>query len=307
VKPGDAVAITLPRSARLIAGILGILKAGAAYVPLDVSYPVARLDVMLRESGAKILLGEGASPGFTTPVTWLPIENASADFQPLAFSLQHSPSPAYIMFTSGSTGVPKGVRVRHRGISRLVINTNYVEFTPADVVAHASNISFDASTFEIWGALLHGARLVIVPKETLLSPQELAGFIRERKISVLFLTTPLFHHLAREIPGAFGTLRYLVAGGDALQPEAARAVLQRSAFPSGGPFPIPAPIFSIRRSSRCRRESRESFISAGRASRTGISMIRRIPPRRSSPIRSRAIPPTGSTRPAISPGGATTG
>ena len=130
------------------------------------------------------------------------------------------------MFTSGSTGVPKGVRVLHRGISRLVINTNYVDFTSADVVAHASNTSFDASTFEIWGALLHGGRLVIVPGETLLSPPEMAAFIRDRKISILFLTTALFHHFAREIPGAFGTLHYLVAGGDSLEPGAARAVLQ---------------------------------------------------------------------------------
>ena len=230
VQPGESVAISLPRSIDLIAGILGILKAGAAYVPLDISYPPSRIELMLQESGAKILIGAGDSspaPG----ATWLPIskclEQPSSGFHPSSSNLHpSSASPAYIMFTSGSTGVPKGVQVMHRGISRLVINTNYINFTPADVVAHASNTSFDASTFEIWGALLIGARLVMVPKEVLLSPQELVGFIRDRNISVLFLTTPLFHHFAREIPGGFGTLRYLVAGGDALQPEAARAVLQ---------------------------------------------------------------------------------
>ena len=226
VKPGDAVAISLPRSARLIAGILGILKTGAAYVPLDVSYPVERLDLMQRESGARYLIGEGAAPPLVNGI-WLPIEACIAGPAELpAPEVGSASDAAYIMFTSGSTGVPKGVRVLHRGISRLVINTNYVQFTPGDVVAHASNTSFDASTFEIWGALLHGARLVIVPRETLLSPQELAGLIRTRNVSILFLTTPLFHHFAREIPGGFGTLRYLVAGGDALQPEAARAVLQ---------------------------------------------------------------------------------
>jgi amino acid adenylation domain-containing protein len=228
VKPGETVAIGLPRSARLIAGILGILKTGAAYVPLDSSYPPARLEVMLRQSEARYLIGEGKElPGsaaaalsietlIATPIVAAPETGASTD-------------AAYIMFTSGSTGTPKGVRVLHRGISRLVINTDYVQFNASDIVAHASNTSFDASTFEIWGALLHGARLVIVPRETLISPQELASFIRERRLSVLFLTTPLFHQFAREIPDAFGSLRYLVAGGDALQPDAARAVLKAAA------------------------------------------------------------------------------
>jgi aspartate racemase len=229
VAPGDAVAIALPRSAKLIAGILGILKAGAAYVPLDISYPESRLAVMLRESGARVLIGEPVgSHGATHPITVLDIDEIlDAELPPDSPpEFGTATDTAYIMFTSGSSGVPKGVRVVHRGITRLVVNTNYVQFTPGDAVAHASNASFDASTFEIWGALLHGARLVIVPREKLLSPQELASFLRERGISILFLTTPLFHHLAREIPGAFGGLRYLVAGGDALQPGAARAVLQ---------------------------------------------------------------------------------
>jgi amino acid adenylation domain-containing protein len=224
IAPGDAVAISLPRSAQYIAGILGILKAGAAYVPLDTSYPAGRLDVMLRESGAKILIGE--STGLAPAIPILSIASCLTEPAGPPPALGAATDPAYIMFTSGSTGVPKGVRVLHRGISRLVINTNYVRFNPSDVVAHASNTSFDAATFEIWGALLHGARLVVIPRETLLAPQELAAFIPRFNISVLFLTTPLFHHLAREIPGAFGALRYLVAGGDALQPEAARAVLQ---------------------------------------------------------------------------------
>jgi amino acid adenylation domain-containing protein len=227
VRPGDAVAISLPRSSGLIAGILGILKAGGAYVPLDISYPEARAALMLRESGAKFLIG--ASSATLPGVVHLPIESCLESADPAPPDAGLSKDAAYIMFTSGSTGVPKGVRVLHRGISRLVLNTNYIQFTPEDTVAHASNTSFDASTFEIWGALLNGARLVIVSRETLLSPQEFALFLRERKVSILFLTTPLFHQLAREIPGAFGSLRYLVAGGDALQPDAARAVMAAAA------------------------------------------------------------------------------
>jgi amino acid adenylation domain-containing protein len=245
VKPGDTVAIGLPRSARLITGILGILKTGAAYVPLDASYPPARLEVMLEQSGARYLIDEATAQGSSVPV--LAIESLLATPATPVPETGAATDAAYIMFTSGSTGTPKGVRVLHRGISRLVINTNYIQFNPSDLVAHASNTSFDASTFEIWGALLHGARLVIVPRETLIAPQELAAFIRERKLSVLFLTTPLFHHFAREIPGAFGSLRYLVAGGDALQPDAARAVL-RAAPPAhlvNGYGPTEATTFAI--------------------------------------------------------------
>jgi amino acid adenylation domain-containing protein len=227
VRPGESVAISIPRSARLIAGILGILKAGAAYVPLDTSCPEGRASLMLRESGAKLIIG-AAAPG-AGDVTPLSPEACLASTGSPPPDIGDSTAAAYIMFTSGSTGVPKGVRVLHRGISRLVVNTNYVRFTPEDIVAHAANTSFDASTFEIWGALLNGARLVIVSRETLLSPQGLALFLRERKVSILFLTTPLFHQLALEIPGAFGSLRYLIAGGDALQPEAARAVLRTAA------------------------------------------------------------------------------
>ena len=229
VKRGDAVAICLGRSANLIAGILGILKTGAAYVPLDLSYPAGRLELMLREGGAKVTICGEESPAPAGPAALSMAECLRAE--PL-----RTPAPegagtdgAYIMFTSGSTGEPKGARILHRGISRLVINTDYVQFTPADVVAHASNTSFDASTFEIWGALLNGARLAIVPRETLLEARELVAFLQERKVSVLFLTTPLFHHFAREMPGGFGSLRYLVVGGDALQPQAARAVLEAGA------------------------------------------------------------------------------
>ena len=227
IAPGDAVAITLPRSANLIAGILGILKAGATWVPLDVSHPSGRLEVMLRKSGAKLLVGDpiGPSSPAESACPGLPFAALLSPSGPAPPDPGLTTNPACIMFTSGSTGAPKGVRVFHRGISRLVINTNYIRFLPSDVVALASNTSFDASTFELWGALLHGARLVIVPSEILLSPQDLAAFIRDRKISVLLLSTPFFHHIAQEIPGAFGTLRYLLPAGDTLQPEAARAIL----------------------------------------------------------------------------------
>jgi amino acid adenylation domain-containing protein/non-ribosomal peptide synthase protein (TIGR01720 family) len=134
-------------------------------------------------------------------------------------------SLAYIMYTSGSTGQPKGIAVPHRAISRLVCNTNYISLGPSDRVAQASNASFDAATFEIWGALLNGARLVGVPKDVLLSPRELASLLEREQITTLFLTTNLFDQLVGEAPAMFGCLRTLLFGGSAVNPHTVRQVL----------------------------------------------------------------------------------
>lgn len=229
VERGVCVGICMERSIELIAGILGILKAGGAYVPLDPSYPADRLALMLTDTRAALVLAQrkvaGRLPGGAARV--LEIESldlARDDDSNLGLASAGSDS-AYVIFTSGSTGKPKGSEVLHRGISRLVINTDYVSFTADDVVAQVSNTSFDASTFEIWGALLNGGRLLVIPKEALLSPRGFTDLLRRSGVTILFLTTPLFHQFAREVPGEFGSLRYLVVGGDALDPTAARAVL----------------------------------------------------------------------------------
>src|SRR4029077_2065983 len=120
----------------------------------------------------------------------------------------------YIIYTSGSTGQPKGVAVPHRAVIRLVLNTNYVQLTGSDRVAQASNASFDAATFEIWGALLNGATLIGFARDLALSPKDFAHELRERKISVLFLTTALFNQLAAEQPEALATVRVVMFGGE---------------------------------------------------------------------------------------------
>ena len=122
--------------------------------------------------------------------------------------------PAYVIYTSGSTGRPKGVSVPHRAVLRLVLNTNYVQLCPTDCVAQASNASFDAATFEIWGALLNGASLIGISQGVLLSPREFSRAIHEEKINTLFLTPALFNQLASEVPAAFEQLRYLLVGGE---------------------------------------------------------------------------------------------
>jgi amino acid adenylation domain-containing protein len=134
---------------------------------------------------------------------------------------------AYVMYTSGSTGRPKGVAVTHQNVVRLVINTNYVRITPEARVAQGASASFDASTFEIWGSLLNGARLVGLERETMLSPRELVRQVEVEGITVLWLTASVFGEVAGEIPEAYAGLEYALFGGEEADGEQVRAVLKQ--------------------------------------------------------------------------------
>jgi len=233
VGPEVLVGICMERSSELVAGLLGILKAGGVYVPLDPSYPLERLQFMLEDAQVSVLLTQQ----WTGPIGYGgTIVCLDRDWQAIAQESEENPphrttadNLAYVVYTSGSTGTPKGVAVPHRAVSRLVCNTNYIQLDPTDKVAQCANISFDAATFEIWGALLNGAQLVGISREVILSPQEFAGQIRQQAISVLFLTTALLNQLAREVPAAFRSLRYLLFGGEMAEVEAVQTVLQQGA------------------------------------------------------------------------------
>ncbi|WP_437755356.1 amino acid adenylation domain-containing protein [Sorangium sp. So ce1389] len=231
------VAVFVERSLDVLVALLGILKAGGAYVPLDPRYPDQRLRIMLDDARVSVLLGNREQ------VTRLHFRGAVIDLHEESLH-EESGAPeseenpasratatdlAYVMFTSGSTGQPKGVAVSHRAVVRLVKDTDYVTLGASDRVAHASSLSFDASTFEIWGALLSGARLVLVSHDTLLSPDALPAFVRREGITVMFLTTALFHQLASARPDAFQGLSYLLVGGEALTPKLFREVLDKGA------------------------------------------------------------------------------
>jgi amino acid adenylation domain-containing protein len=232
VGPEVLVGVCLERSVEMVVGLLGILKAGGAYVPLDPAYPPERLAFMLEDARLKVLLTQRALrerlPEHQAQVVCL-----DSEWERLSQAPEGNPrSPvtptnlAYVMYTSGSTGTPKGISIPHRAISRLVFNTNYIQLEPTDSVAQASNSSFDAATFEFWGALLHGAQLVGISKEVTLSLQDFAAQLQEEGISALFLTTALFNQLAREVPEAFRSVRHLMFGGEAVDPQWVREILK---------------------------------------------------------------------------------
>lgn len=226
------VAVLMERSAEMMVALVGILKAGGAYVPLDSNYPRERLSFMLADTPAALLLTEQRLSDLVPAGT---AEVISLDTRARQISKESKENPlpnataknlAYVIYTSGSTGIPKGISIPQAAVNRLVYNTNYIDLVPADVIAQVSNFSFDAFTFEIWGALLHGAQLSIITNDITLSPQDFAAEIKSRGITTMFLTTALFNVLAREAPSTFSTVKNLLTGGEAADPKSFRQVLQ---------------------------------------------------------------------------------
>ncbi|HEX6359992.1 MAG TPA: amino acid adenylation domain-containing protein [Actinophytocola sp.] len=214
----ETVAVALPRGARMITAFLGVLKAGAAYLPIDASHPPARNAVMLADSGATVIIADGGD--------WA-VDVMNIDELPAAPPVAcpaRADSLAYLNYTSGSTGTPKGVAVPHRGVVRLVSEPNYAQVGPGQTFLHASAPSFDVTTFEIWGALLTGARVVPAPPGPL-DPPVLATLLKEHDVSVLWLTAGLFHQLVEYDVSTLSEVDQLLAGGDVLAPDAVRAAL----------------------------------------------------------------------------------
>ncbi|WP_038267510.1 AMP-binding protein, partial [Xenorhabdus cabanillasii] len=143
------------------------------------------------------------------------------DVQALGLTSHHL---AYVIYTSGSTGLPKGVMVEHRNVLCLIINNGFADIGPDDCVAHCANMAFDASTWEIWSALLNGGRLYVVPQSTLLDPPRFRDSLIRGQVTALWLTAGLFNEYLHEIEPLFGQLRYLLVGGDVLDPKKIRQV-----------------------------------------------------------------------------------
>lgn len=230
VGPEMLVGLCMERSLELIIGLLGILKAGGGYVPLDPEYPEVRLTFMLQDSGIEILLTQQSI------VTKLPVHQAKdicldSDWSIITQHLKSNPvcrttpeNLAYIIYTSGSTGQPKGTSIRHRSVVRLVKGTNYVDLGPKETCLQLAPISFDASTFEVWGSLLNGGKLVIFPSHKPLL-DELGQVIQQQGITTLWLTAGLFQQMVDTQLERLQGVRQLLAGGDVLSVSHVRQVL----------------------------------------------------------------------------------
>jgi amino acid adenylation domain-containing protein len=232
VEPERLVGLFMERSIDMIVSLLAIVKAGGAYVPLDPEYPRQRLAFMMRDAGISVLLTNrqllDSLPDPTCSVLKVDAIDAGGP-EKVHARRPTADSPAYVIYTSGSTGTPKGVIVTHRAIARTVCNSNYLEIGRLDRVAQVSNASFDAATFEVWGALLNGAQLAILPRDLLLAPERLHEQLRQDRITVMFVTTAVLNQVAVRAPGAFATLRCLLFGGEAADPGSVRVILERGA------------------------------------------------------------------------------
>ncbi len=232
VEAGSRVGLALERSIAMIVSMLAVLKCGAAYVPLDAGYPAERLRFMLADTAPAVIIADRKNRDkLAVETPCVSIEDVPRELGGVSAPSGRATaeSTAYIMYTSGSTGTPKGVEVLHRGIIRLVRNSGYVDFGPREVFGQISNASFDAITFEVWGALLNGGRLVILATRVVLSPDAFAGAIQEHNITAMFLTSSLFNFVAARRPDAFRGMRHLLVGGDAVDPRWARHILERGA------------------------------------------------------------------------------
>jgi amino acid adenylation domain-containing protein len=224
VRPDQAVAVAAERTLEMVVALVAVLKAGGCYLPFDPADPADRLGFIFRQAGARLLLAPAeAGPRLPegTGAEWLPVRlDDPALLAEPPHNLNNWSRPdnlAYLAFTSGSTGRPKGICIPHRAVVRLVRETNYLAYGPDLRILELAPVSFDASTFELWGALGNGAVLVVF-RAGAPSIRDLAAAIPAHRITSLYLTSALFNLMVDERPGAFAGVRHLLVGGDALSP-----------------------------------------------------------------------------------------
>lgn len=250
---GDVIALLLPRSAALIAAATAVLRTGAAYAIIDTQYPQERIEYMLKDSRARLLCTldaqqQNASDSWSvdTLAVGTLLENlvlkesviqsnsseatgelTDAQLQKLSSVSIRPEDRALLYYTSGTTGQPKGVAVCHGNLQGLLQNPDYADLSSASVIAQAANASFDAFTFEVWGALVHGGTVVEVNHDTYVDPVKLAERINASGINTLFVTTAILNQVAQVQPDGFAPLQTLLFGGEAASLEAINKIIEQ--------------------------------------------------------------------------------
>jgi len=224
---GPVVAMAMERGTDAIAAILAIWKIGAAYLPIDVKWPMALLARLATDAEAVAILADAASaPRLFVPSGMIVVRvdqpAPSADFEPVR---RLGGDAAYVMFTSGTTGTPKGVVVPHRGILRLAFDRALLPISSNDVGVHGAPLAFDATTLELWPLLLNGASIRVLSDEELLDPKRLAATLADVRATIMWLTGGLFNRVVDEAVEAFAGLRLVLTGGETMSPVHARRFL----------------------------------------------------------------------------------
>ena len=227
IEPGDLISVVLDRHEWIPVALLAIIKTGAAYVPIDPTYPENRQAYMLGDTAGRVILSEAKYSASLAEMTIVPVLDVRKITEEAEDNPQVKLNPdlvAYVIYTSGSTGKPKGCLVTHRNLVRLMFNDRHpFDFNASDVWVMAHSFCFDFSVWEMYGALLYGGKLVLPPREEVVDTQKFLDLVRQHKVTVLNQTPGAFYnflHLEGETPGSdlSDHLRYVIFGGDKLDP-----------------------------------------------------------------------------------------
>lgn len=220
VTAGDVVSMCLDKSLEVVISVVAILKTGAIYLPIDVTYPEERILYMIDNSKSKaVLISSKINLDLKLDIPIINVDLSEKLYENNTEFKTYNTKPtdgAYVIYTSGSTGTPKGILVPNKAVIRLVKNTNYMEFKEGTRLLQTGSLAFDVSTFEFWGSLLNGIELFLIKKNDLLNPKVFRNYIEKNKIDSLFISTALFNKYSEEDPRMFGRLTYVIIGGEAL-------------------------------------------------------------------------------------------
>lgn len=224
VTSGENVGILLDRGAPVVVAMLAVAKAGGAYLSIDANYPAQRRDVMLRDGLVRFVITTSNTrlPGDVEAIAWSLDQTGEAP--PVATNILPEDA-ACVLYTSGSTGEPKGIVFEHRNIAALAVNPSLPKLTQDDKIGQISSVSFDGITLEVWAALAVGAEVVVLPRMSSLLPTDLQRELKRRKVSMMLVPATVLNEVCRVDRNTFSSLKHLCSGGDVILPATCRAIL----------------------------------------------------------------------------------